>query len=198
MPTLPAQNTFELLGLIVPDHLPTAACLSAVERQICSLDHEVGVMLYSNGKELCRAQGHQSGVSFEPEHLALAADSFVTHNHPGGSFFSYTDVCFAHERNVAQIRAAARRQGPDGLVALVHILDRPATGWDVAGCLYLRDAARNQLLLECGAAGLPRSLWTPEQLNYVQAGSALISYYLVAELNLSTSCLPLYENANRS
>jgi hypothetical protein len=198
MATLSAQSPFHLWGLIVPDNQPPARCLSIVERQICSLDHEVGVILYPNGKELCRAQGHQTGVSFTSEQRILARDGFVTHNHPGGSFFSYTDICFAHENNVAQLRAAARRNGPNGLVAHVHILDRPATGWYLEGCQYLNKLAQNQLLIDCGVAGVNQLLWTAQQRIDVQSGRARIGQYLIKELNLSTSCLPLYESVNRN
>lgn len=193
-PVTPASHVNGALSwLVVPDHLAPELCLPLVEEQLYPLDCEVGVVLNGLGKEQCRVQGSVSGVSFTPDQRAMALNGYVTHNHPNGFFFSLPDLRFAHVYNVAQIRAVARTKTDIGVSGLVHILDRPATGWDLKSYQNLRTFAENELLHECEATNVPEALWTDEQRQHVKVGIYyLLPHMLVSVMNIPLSTLTLY------
>lgn len=190
--TPPTLSDDALAWLVVPDHLAPERCLPLVDEQLYPLDREVGVILNSLGKEQCRVQGSVSGVSFTPDQRAMARNGYVTHNHPHGSFFSLRDLQFAHAYDVAQIRAVARTATTTGVSGVVHILDRPATGWDLPGFHRLRLLAALELRYDCGAMDVPEALWTDEQRLYVNSGSGLLPEMLVSVMQIPLSTLTLY------
>ena len=178
--------------LTVPDHLAPELCLPIVEEQLSPLDREVGVILSSLGKEQCRVQGSVSGVTFTPTQRAMARDGYVTHNHPGGSFFSLRDLRFAHVYDVVQIRVVARIVTDTGVSGVVYVLDRPVTGWDWQRYDNLRRFAENELRDECGATDVPEAWWTDEQRLHVNHYTCLLPQMLVSIMGIPLSTFTIY------
>ena len=135
-------------GLQLPENVPLADALLAVERQLARLPHEAALAFDEAGNLRLFKAGEESKVAFTEEELARLRDSVFTHNHPSQSFLTVRDIEFACHNDVAQLRAVA---GP-----VVHILTRPATGWPLARCQRLVATEQARLRKRFAHAGADR------------------------------------------
>lgn len=132
---------------VVPD--PGQSLVKAIakrENEIRALDVEwlsawdpkTGDMLINRTDNAARS------VGVPKEQLPLLRNAVVTHNHPGGSSFSNSDIGTAIQFNLAEIRAVGREYD--------YALKRPDTGWpDQTQVLatarrVLREIASEQLI----------------------------------------------------
>ena len=117
MNELPA---FDLANVLVDAALPLPELLRSVERQIARVPVEVGLAFNQQGSLVLRKAGEQNAVRFTESEVRSLAGSLFTHNHPRRGFLSAADLLFAHQHDLAEMRAVAGD--------VVHILTRPATG----------------------------------------------------------------------
>ena len=70
------------------------------------------MVLDSKGNVAARSgDGQRSEVSFTPEMERLARDAVVTHNHPGGSTFSWEDIHASMLLGIKEVRATTASNG---------------------------------------------------------------------------------------
>ena len=111
---------FDVANVLIDATLPLPELLRSVERQIARAPVEAGSAFNQRGALVLRKAGEQNAVRFTESEVRSLADSFFTHNHPRRGFLSAADLLFAHQHDLAEMRAVAGD--------VVHILTRPATG----------------------------------------------------------------------
>lgn len=109
--------------------LPVEETLQVIERQLAHLPTEVCVVLNAAGLLVLQVVGTETMVEFTASQCAQARDGYLTHNHPAGTGLSFLDVRTAHRLNLRQMRVVANVRP-----AVVHALNRPTGGWQVAEC----------------------------------------------------------------
>ncbi len=67
---------------------------------------ETAVCFDSNGNEIFRHTGTESSVVFTAEEVGLLEGNILTHNHPGKTSFSTTDIDLLIKKDIAEIRVA--------------------------------------------------------------------------------------------
>ena len=122
-------SSFDLDSLIVPTDLSIEETLLALERQIAHLPFEVCFVLTATGTVAVRTIGTETLVEFTNYQCAQAHDGYLTHNHPAGTGLSFLDIRTAHQLNLRQMRTVTNTQP-----ALIHVLNRPDSGWHAAEC----------------------------------------------------------------
>jgi len=149
-PDVPTPEVdFNLSALVVPPNLSIADTLLAIERQLASLLMEVCVVLNAEGQEVLRLQGSDSSVDFTQYQVAQAHGGYMTHNHPAGTGFSWRDVRTAHHLNLLQIRAVSNLEPP-----VVHVITRPAGGWNIQECEQLCVSEFGRIKTKFGMPGI--------------------------------------------
>ncbi len=149
-PDVPTPEVdFKLSALVVPPNLSIAATLLAIERQLAALPMEVCVVLNAEGQEVLRVQGNDSSVAFTQQQVAQAHGGYMTHNHPAGTGFSWRDVRTAHYLNLLQIRAVSNLKPP-----VVHVITRPADGWNIQECEQLCVSEFGRIKTKFGMPGI--------------------------------------------
>ena len=152
MNELPA---FDLANVLVDAALPLPELLRSVERQIARVPVEVGLAFNQQGSLILRKVGEQNAVKFTESEVRGMAGSFFTHNHPQRGFLSAADLLFAHQHDLAEMRAVAGD--------VVHILTRPATGWNEMEAIRLFIAGNNRLARNFSYDGNLRKLLAGQQ-----------------------------------
>lgn len=117
-------SSFDLTKLQVDVSLPPAELVRSLENQIAGAAVEVGLVFSVEGQLLVKRVGKAGNIRFSGDELEKMKDNILTHNHPQRGYFSREDVFFAHEFNLAELRAVAGKK--------VYRLLRPAGGWDLA------------------------------------------------------------------
>jgi hypothetical protein len=107
----------------IPGHqggsLPRGMTLSKFESVIRNAATERAALVDTDGTVLQTFAGTDSHVKYDD--ISQFKDKVLVHNHPNNSYFSPSDIQFASESNVSQIRAV--------VAGGTYILNRPKEGW---------------------------------------------------------------------
>ena len=114
--------SFDLTSVVLGATLPMPELLRSVERQIANAPVEAAFLFTVSGQLLLRRLGTEAGITFPGAELRMMKDAILTHNPPDRGYFSREDLFFAHQFDLAELRAVAGRK--------VQRLVRPAGGWD--------------------------------------------------------------------
>ena len=104
-------SPYDTGGLLLKSDVSTPARATAVrmEDEIRRDDAETGVFISASGQVLLRRTGQRNRVSFLPGELLQMRGTTFTHNHPGGSPFSFEDVLLASEYGLLEMRVVDSR-----------------------------------------------------------------------------------------
>lgn len=103
--------------------LPLPELLKSVERQIATSPVEICFAFNEQKQLVLTKTGETNRIAFTPLEQSTLSGSYFTHNHPGGGFFSWIDIGFAHEHNLRQLRVVSHD--------VVHILSPGENGWNL-------------------------------------------------------------------
>ena len=148
-------SLFDLAAIVIDAALPLPELLLSVERQIAGAPVEVGFAFGADSTLLLRKIGKQSVVKFTPTELLKMRNSHFTHNHPKHGFLSAADILFAHQHNLAEMRAVAG--------GVVYVLSRPSAGWNETEATRLFMASNNRLASRFSHDGNLRKLLAGQQ-----------------------------------
>jgi len=79
--------------------------ISNIENEIRNQKYETGIVYDKNGNLLLRKDGSETQVGFSPDEIKQMNGGVLTHNHPGGSSFSFDDVNVLRYANLEEVRA---------------------------------------------------------------------------------------------
>lgn len=96
-----AEPTLQARGAIIE------AELEIFGSQTAHLKETAVAVNAETGKRILKKTGTRSAVSFTEKEVEKMRNSMITHNHPSGATFSIEDTVFAHENELAEIRAIA-------------------------------------------------------------------------------------------
>lgn len=82
--------------------------ISTVEKELCNLDYEVGVIFDKNGKAISCQLGNEDTVSFTPYQARLMKGKDVTHNHPTNTHPSPEDLYIMVNRKAKSFRTCGK------------------------------------------------------------------------------------------
>lgn len=99
----------KLLSRVVPIKNQT---LAVAELEISKIkDKEIGIVYNENGNQVFRKEGIQNSIYFEKNESNTFKDMIFTHNHTGGSSFSYADIINFIEWGLKEMRIVTPNGG---------------------------------------------------------------------------------------
>lgn len=83
--------------------------IRGIENNICKDETETAYLLDDSGNVIFSKTDNKSNcVEFTPEQVLAMEGQVLTHNHPGGTTFSYEDINLLVEHKLKEIRAATK------------------------------------------------------------------------------------------
>ena len=158
-----------------------ARSLSAREGSIRGNDFETLFALDENGNEIFKKIGNRNSVSYGMDGWKTK-DAIVTHNHPGGSSFSWQDVQGMVYHNQKEMRATGKE--------FTFSIKRPEKGWGVSwqrattafkkANANARKAYNQQ---KTGNAANDRKLWISLTHQYNEKAAKRLGWYYSVKKN---------------
>ena len=131
---------------------PARAKAVEIEDTIRGNALETGIFIDQSGAVLKQKQGQPDRVAFLTSDLQKMSGALFTHNHPGGSSFSFEDIALAAEFALSEIRAVT--------VNARHIA-KPINQWPDLSALTLAE----KQAIEKQATALVRDMVNSDQLD---------------------------------